>query len=145
HWRFETYDLGPFLHSGRNVLAATIWGFGTHSAVAQISDRAGFLLEGNTPAERAADTDDSWEAEQEHGVQLSTASFDLPERFYFAAEPPERMDAAKFDWLWNADPSAKPSKSWAKAVPLGRASPRGSRLQSTNWQLVPDSLPPMAV
>src|ERR1700722_12353689 len=32
HWRFETYDLAPFLHAGRNTLAATVWGFGAQSA-----------------------------------------------------------------------------------------------------------------
>lgn len=145
HWRFETYDLGPVLHSGKNVLTATVWGFGTHAAVAQISDRAGFLLQGNTAVEQVADTNDTWEAEQDNGIRLFTATLDLPEKFYFAAEPPEQMDAAKFDWLWNADPSANPSKRWAQAVSIGRAAPRGSRFQSTNWQLVPDSLPPMAM
>jgi hypothetical protein len=33
HWRYETYDLGPFLRAGRNVLAATVWSFGTGRAL----------------------------------------------------------------------------------------------------------------
>jgi alpha-L-rhamnosidase len=28
HWRYETYDIAPFLLPGRNVLAATVWNFG---------------------------------------------------------------------------------------------------------------------
>src|ERR1700716_1792306 len=52
HWRFETYDLGPYLRSGTNLLAATVWNFGVHSALAQMSDRTGFLLQGETETER---------------------------------------------------------------------------------------------
>ncbi len=58
HWRFETYDLAPLLHSGTNVIAATVWGFGTRSAIAQISDRAGFLVQGDSSSERAVDTNE---------------------------------------------------------------------------------------
>src|ERR1700733_11937696 len=25
HWRYEVYDLAPHLHTGKNVLAATVW------------------------------------------------------------------------------------------------------------------------
>jgi alpha-L-rhamnosidase len=65
HWRFETYDIGPQLKAGKNVLAATVWNFGTHAAIAQMSDRLGFLVHGKSEAERAADTDESWEVEEE--------------------------------------------------------------------------------
>src|ERR1700756_2082362 len=46
HWRYETYDLAPLLHAGDNVLAATVWNFGTQAAVRQMSDRVGFLVHG---------------------------------------------------------------------------------------------------
>jgi len=69
HWRYETFDIAPLLHAGRNVLAATVWNFGTHAAIAQISDRVGFLLYGEGEAARIADTDASWEVEQEKAIQ----------------------------------------------------------------------------
>ena len=144
HWRFETYDLAPLLHAGRNVLAATVWNFGTQAAIAQMSSRAAFVLQGNTAAERAADTNDSWEAELEPAIQpLGPSS--LPPHFYYAAEPPERMEAASFDWSWNADPRDNPSQRWKKAATISRAGPRGVRFQDTNWELVSDPLPPMAM
>ena len=68
HWRYETYDLAPFLRAGSNLLAATVWNFGQHSAIAQMSDRAGFLLQGDSSAEQLADTNDTWEAEQENAI-----------------------------------------------------------------------------
>src|SRR5579871_4809998 len=54
HWRYETYDLAPFLHTGKNILAATVWNFGILTPLAQISDRTAFLLHGASAAERAA-------------------------------------------------------------------------------------------
>jgi alpha-L-rhamnosidase len=145
HWRFETYDLGPLLHSGRNIIAATVWGFGTRSALAQISDRAGFLLQGNGGAERAVDTNESWEVEQDKGLGVSPEPLRLPGYPYFVAGPPERMDAALIDWSWNADPLGNQNTGWVKAVRVGGAMPRESQIQLTNWLLVPDPLPPMAM
>src|SRR6266478_5279949 len=120
HWRFETYDLAPFLYVGTNVLAATVWNFGEHSAIAQMSDRAGFLLQGDTSTEQAADTNETWEAEVEKGITVSAPS-GLPRDTYFAAEPSEQIDAAGFDWLWNAEARDGATAHWTKAVPLGKA------------------------
>ena len=146
HWRFETYDLAPFLHSGRNILAATVWGFGTQSSGGQMSDRAGFLLQGDGAAERVADTNDSWEVEEEKGLQPPLQKPDLSG--YYAAEPGERIDAAAFDWRWNADPEPASSdalKRWKKALVIDNGGSRGAQMQSTSWQLVPDLLPAMAM
>jgi alpha-L-rhamnosidase len=139
HWRYETYDLAPFLHEGRNVVAATVWNFATHAALAQMSDRIGFLLHGNSEEERIADTDSGWEVEQETGIGILPAK--VP-GFYYAAEPGIVMDASKFDWSWDAaSPDRK--ESWTAAVPLSRGALRGGTDAPNNWQLVADALPPM--
>ncbi len=137
HWRYETYDIAPLLHAGRNVLAATVWNFGTHAAIAQISDRVGFLLHGEGDAARIADTDASWEVEQEKAIQTLRPDT----HNYYAAEPGERLDAAGFDWAWNSDSSS--TGSWTKAITLGRGSGRGETDAPNNWQLISDPLPPM--
>ena len=137
HWRYETYDLGPALRAGKNVLSATVWNFGTHAAVAQMSDRAAFLVHGQSAQERVADTDTSWEVEAEEGVRTLQPEV----RGYYAADPGMRIDGAKFDWSWDSD-SAE-GRSWNKAVPLGRGSLRGETDAPNNWQLVKDFLPPM--
>jgi len=61
HWKYETYDLAKFLQSGQNIIVATVWNFGTLTPLAQISDRTGFVLKGDTEAERAVDTNKDWE------------------------------------------------------------------------------------
>jgi alpha-L-rhamnosidase len=137
HWRYATYDLAPLLHPGRNVLAATVWHFGTHAAIAQMSERAGFLVHGRTAAERAADTNSSWEVEEEKGIETLKPRV----RGYYAAEPGERIDGGKFDWSWQ---SAEESRGgWTRAVTLGRGARRGEQDAPNNWQLVADPLPPM--
>ena len=136
HWRYETYDIAPFLHSGENVLAATVWNFGTHAALAQMSNRMAFLLHGATEAERAADTNSTWQVEQEKGIQ----SIKPDVQGYFAAEPGERLDGRVFDWNWQ-DPSSH--DKWQSAVSLDRASLREGTDSHNNWQLVPDPLPAM--
>jgi alpha-L-rhamnosidase len=137
HWRYETFDLAPFLHPGKNVLGATVWNFGVHAAVAQISDRVGLLVHGDGPAERVADTGSSWEVEQEKGV----STFSPSTEFYFAAGPGERVDGTKVDWAWNSE--NVPAGAWTTAVTLGRGAPRGETDAPNNWQLVADPLPAM--
>ncbi len=146
HWRFETYDLAPFLHAGKNALAATVWNFGVLSPLAQISDRTAFLLHGDGEAERLADTDQTWDVEAEKGVQVLPTPDEVREQYY-VSEPAERIDGTMFDWDWNAADSGssgrRTSERWKKALPIGHATPLGAVLQENNWQLVPDPLPPM--
>jgi alpha-L-rhamnosidase len=137
HWRYETFDLAPFLHPGKNVLAATVWNFGVHAAVAQMSDRGGFLVHGNGDAEQVADTDATWDVEQEKGI----ATLPAPSGFYFAAGPGELIDATKFDWTWASE--RVDGTAWTKAVTLGRGALRGESDAPDNWQLVADPLPAM--
>src|SRR5438128_3948107 len=83
HWRYETYDIAPLLHAGRNTLSALVWHFGTHAAIAQMSERTGFLLHGAGDAERAADTNGTWEVEEEKGITTLKPHVNG----YYAAEP----------------------------------------------------------
>ncbi|MFL6437827.1 MAG: alpha-L-rhamnosidase C-terminal domain-containing protein [Terriglobales bacterium] len=138
HWRYETYDIAPFLRLGSNLLAARVWNFGAHAAIAQMSERVGFLLHGDGDSESAADTNSSWQVERDMGIESLRAQV----QGYYAAEPGERIDGTRSDWLWNQDLSDRHG-SWANAVSLGRGSLRGERDSPNNWQLVSDPLPAM--
>ena len=139
HWRYETYDLSPYLHPGKNVLAATVWNFGANKAISQISDRVGFLLHGASEAEREADTNETWEVEQEKG--MATLPANVP-GFYYASGPGERWDFANMDSSF-AGNEVKDQSAWTKAVTLGRGALRGEQDAPNNWQLVKDPLPAM--
>ncbi len=140
HWRYETYDIGPLLHVGKNILAATVWHFGTHAAIAQMSDRTGFLLHGEGEAESAADTNASWDVEEESGITTLRPKV----KGYFAAEPGQRVDGARFDWYAVGESTdASHQGLWAKAVTLGRGALKYEQDAPNNWQLMADPLPAM--
>ncbi|PYT95050.1 MAG: alpha-L-rhamnosidase, partial [Acidobacteria bacterium] len=139
HWKYETYDLSAFLRPGRNEIAATVWSLGV-STGAQISDRTAFVLRGDSSEESVANTDTSWEVEEDKGVQTLPTPPDI-QRSYYVAEPAERIDGALFDWFWNDAASSR--GKWEKAAPIGNAAEQGAVLQNNNWQLMPNSLPAM--
>ena len=64
-----------------------------------MSDRTGFLLHGENDAERAADTNATWEVEEDNGIETLRPHV----KGYYAAEPGERIDGAKVDWGWSDD------------------------------------------
>jgi alpha-L-rhamnosidase len=139
HWRFETIDLAPLLHAGKNVIAATVWNFGTRAPVAQMSNRTGFMLQGDTPAEEIANTDKSWFVKQDKGRGLAAAN---GVRGYYAAGPGERIDGRATTWDWDAAQVADVS-DWRSAVVIGRAATREAQDADNNWELIQDGLPPM--
>ena len=140
HWRFETFDLAPFLHQGSNILASTVWNFGEYKAVAQITNRTAFLLEGVSPEAEVANTGKSWQVEVDHGFTVEPVTYSVV-RGYYAAEPIEIIHAKDSDAAWDAaisDPA-----HWTPAASLGRAASRGDSNTNVGWQLVPDLLPAM--
>ncbi len=140
HWRYETVDLAPHLRAGRNVLAAVVWNFADYAPQAQITDRTGFLLQGDTEAERAADTGKSWKATRNEAYRpLPVSMADV--HGYFAAGPGEHVEAAKYPWGWET-PDFDDS-GWASAAELGHGDPRDAVDGGNRWMLVADSLPPM--
>jgi alpha-L-rhamnosidase len=138
HWRYETLDLAPLLHPGKNLIAATVWNFGSESPVAQMSSRTGFLLQGASPQEEAANTDATWLVHQEHG--RGTANHEGAHGYY-AAGPAERIDGRLLDWAWD-QPEADLS-IWQTARVIGHGAVREVQDADNSWQLVEDPLPPM--
>jgi alpha-L-rhamnosidase len=148
HWRYERFDLAPFLHDGKNFVTATVWNWGIFAPIAQMSDRTAFLLESEATGSQGISTPDGWEVETEPGhipLDRSYVTF----KTYMAAGPGEQIDAAKYDWSWNSPDDA--NAAW---VPVG--SPMRDSIYPTvnkahsaeitgdnNWGLVPDALPHM--
>ena len=152
-WRFESFDLSPFLKPGANLLTALVWNFGTQAPAAQISDRTGFVVQGDGDAEQAVNTDSSWQCAPEPGHQpwpegMTPLRKDEPK--YIVVGPGERLDAALYDWSWASPVVADATASrWKAAVVSAGAFPRtisegpGYSLTPDGRQLVPDELPPM--
>ena len=145
HWRFETIDLAPHLRAGRNVLAAVVWNYGELAPEAQVTWRTGFLLQGDTRAEHAVNTNDTWKAIRNPAyAPVPFTSGQL--RGYYVVGPGERVDGAKHLWGWET--ALYDDAAWAAAVPAvpdGRAngSPRSAQDGPNRWLLVPRTIPLM--
>jgi alpha-L-rhamnosidase len=148
HWRYERFDLAPLLHSGRNLITATVWNWGLFAPLAQMSDRTAFLLESVATGANGISTPEGWQVETEPGhTALDRSSVNL--RVYFAAGPGEQIDAAHYDWDWQAEADA--DSNWvAVATPMRDAihadnnrAHSADRTGNNSWDLVPDGLPPM--
>jgi hypothetical protein len=147
HWRYESFDLSPYLLQGSNLVTATVWNYGVYAPVAQITDRAAFLLQGED-ASAELSTPKGWMVEVEQGqrpVPRKAEGFYA----YMANGPGEELDAARFDWDWNT--AIASGGGWvAAASPMREniyttASRAGLAGQTVDnyWQLVPDELPHM--
>jgi hypothetical protein len=156
HWRYERFDLAPYLHPGPNLITATVWNFGILAPLAQFSDRTAFLLESeaegpnsiSTGANGSANANDDWQVEIETGQRPLDRST-VTQQTYFAAGPGEEIDTANYDWNWQS-PSAN-SATWVAAaspmrdsifVGVNRAHSAGVT-GDNSWGLVPDELPHM--
>jgi alpha-L-rhamnosidase len=148
HWRYERFDLAPFLKAGENLITATVWNWGVYAPVAQMSDRTAFLLESEATGTISTSTPHDWMVEEERGRwPLDRSTVTMKE--YFASGPGEEVDAAKYDW--NANSPSGIATLWVPAATPMRDSifPGVNKAHSANttgdnfWDLVPDQLPPM--
>lgn len=148
HWRYETFDLAPALHTGQNQLTATVWNFGIYSALSQMSDRTAFLVQGDTQQESAADTNNSWAVAEEPGITVLPRAND-GRGDYMAATPGEMLDAAKYAWDWQRPGDTVlhwlPAQTAMREDYYPGAGEAASEDAVANlpWRLVPDPLPQM--
>lgn len=148
HWRYEIFDLAPYLQNGRNLITATVWNFGVFAPIAQVSDRTAFLLESEANGAISISTPDGWLVEEEEGHRpLDRSSVTIQQ--YMAAGPGEEVDANRYDWNWNAAnvsgsawvPAASPMRD---SIFSGVNKAHSAEVTGDNpWGLIPDSLPHM--
>ncbi|HNV03168.1 MAG TPA: hypothetical protein PLE61_10925 [Vicinamibacterales bacterium] len=145
HWRYETVDVAPHLRAGRNVLAAVVWNFSDLAPEAQVTWRTGFLLQGDTAAEQAVNSNASWKAVRNRAyspIPFTHAQM----RGYTVVGPGERVEGAVYPWGWET--AGFDDAGWQAAeaaVPDNRdgGSPRDSQDAPNRWLLVPRSIPLM--
>jgi hypothetical protein len=140
HWRYETIDLAPYLQTGRNVLAAVVWNFGDLAPQAQITLQTGFLLQGDTEAERVAETGPAWKALRNEAYSPLVFT-NAQMRGYYVAGPGDRLNASKHPWGWET--RAFDDSAWKPATVVGAAAGREAIDSPSRWMLAPRSIPAM--
>lgn len=138
HWRYETLDIAPYLRAGRNVLASVVWNDGDGRAIAQVSNRTGFLLQSDRPENATVNTSRAWVCIEDRAYSPQP----LPENErtgYYALGPNERVDAGRYPWRWQ-----KPDfddSTWQPAQEITRAAGRDARDAPNRWMLVESHIP----
>lgn len=127
----------------RDAVAHGYRNFGKNSPVRQITDRIGFLIDGDSTNQTDIHSDATWSVAIEKGLATLPTPAEL-QKSYYVGSPAEKLDGNVFNWAWG-DPEATTQEAgaWKKATVIGRASARGTMFAQTNWQLVPDALPLM--
>ena len=139
YWNFETVDIANYLLQGSNTIAAVVWNEGEYRPEAQISNRTGFVLQGNTTKEDVANTNSSWKCLKNLAYTPLTG---IGYNTYYVSGPGELVDMHAMPDGWmknNFDDSA-----WLNAGKIGwrGATPKGT-VDIAGWMLVPSPLPQM--
>jgi len=145
HWRYETVDLAPQLHAGRNVVAALVWNWGAARPVAQHSHRTGFLIQGDSPAEAAlVNTGPDWKVQVDSAyapIVITSAAMGN----YYAAAPGDSINGSRYPWGWET--ARYVDDGWVAPAIVGnvrrQAMPPGDYGEVSGWQLSPRSIPAM--
>jgi len=138
HWNFETVDIAPFLKAGKNIVASIVWNDGKDKAVAQMSNRTGFILQGNTSRESVVNTNNSWKCVQD----MAYAPLRPEVIGFYAASPGEFFDMNKEEEGWMTD--GFNDSFWKGATSIGTGVPKGvNGLGASAWMLVPSIIPQM--
>jgi alpha-L-rhamnosidase len=133
HWYFDTLDIGGSLKTGKNTLAAVVWNFGANAPGAQMSLGTGFIVQGNSAAEKAVNTDGSWKAVRDAAYSPSLENLrDIGCN--------DIVDGARYPWGWEAtdfdDSQWRGARGGAQGQPYG--------LDTTDsWVLLPRDIPMM--
>ncbi|PYP99355.1 MAG: hypothetical protein DMF83_30885, partial [Acidobacteria bacterium] len=141
HWRYETVDLAPFLRPGANVLAAVVWNFGPETPEAQVTNQTGFLLQGDGPAEKEADTGAGWKCLRNEAYEILPLNREEIRHQYYVAGPGDKVTAARYPWGWET--AEFDDAGWKAPVVGPPGSSRDGFDAPSRWMLVPRSVPPM--
>lgn len=140
NWRFETYDLAPYLIEGDNVIAAVVWNHGEHRPMARTSHRHGFLFQPDQP------DFDEWASGRTWKGRIIRAYFpnayrDNDERLgwnYYVAGATESFLCSEYPWGWQL-PSFD-DQGWPEAFLIDPGAPIGVESHQ-KWQLTPRTTP----
>lgn len=136
-WRYESVDLAPWLQAGANVIAAQVRSYGDLAPYPSMGLRTGFLLQGDTDAERIADTGPAWQVTRAGGYtpfQADRANL----RTFVVVGPGDRLDAALHPWGWQQP--GFDATAWSAPRVLGPGLPHGWGTDVDYW-LKPRSIP----
>jgi hypothetical protein len=141
HWNYEAVDLAPFLHVGKNIVAAQVWNEGELRPEGHISLKTAFILQGTNEFSKILNTDATWKCAQDSSYSPIPV---VMKNFYYVAGPGElvKMTAKPKNW----QSVLLQDKEWEKAQILSTAFPKeivGAYGIVASWALIKSTLPQM--
>jgi hypothetical protein len=141
NWYFETIDIAPYLKEGQNTIAALVWNMGVHAPVAQISNQTAFVLQGNTDAEKAINTNETWKVIKNEAYDPCSMNNGRLLQTYMVIGPGDSVHAARYPWGWEKQTFADTVK-WKPAVKIAGPITHGYGTDNL-WTLKPRNIPLM--
>ena len=139
HWNFETFDIAEYLQQGKNTIAAVVWNFGKYKPVAQISNKTGFILQGNSSVEELTNTNSSWKVIQ--NLAYKALPVDMAKlQTYIVVGCGEEVEGNNYPYGWEKNDFD--DISWQTAQTLEAGFPTGAG-SGAEWYLVPRTIPQM--
>eukprot|EP00388_Colpodella_angusta_P020022 GDKJ01049984.1.p1 GENE.GDKJ01049984.1~~GDKJ01049984.1.p1 ORF type:complete len:798 (+),score=103.34 GDKJ01049984.1:145-2538(+) len=139
HWNFETFDIAQYLNQGKNTIAAVVWNFGEYMPAAQMSNKTGFIMQGNTELESLVNTNQTWKVFQNQAYKpLPVDGRKL--RTYIVVGAGEEVEASKFPTDWEKPTFDDSQWTNARTLEHGYISGTGT---GAEWYLVPRTIPQM--
>ncbi|MES1168709.1 MAG: alpha-L-rhamnosidase, partial [Oleiharenicola lentus] len=136
-WRYESVDLAPWLQAGSNVIGAQVRSYGDLAPFASMGWRTGFLLQGDTAAERMADTGSGWKVLRAASYTPFEADRAALHTFVVVSRG-DRLDAGKHPWGWQQP--GFDDTGWLAVRTYDFGKPRGWGTDLDYW-LKPRSIP----
>lgn len=133
HWRFETFDIAAELNAGTNILAAVVWNFGEFKPLAQMSNKTGFIVQGNSDAEQIVNTAEDWKVYKNEAYVVPAKKTART-----VVGPGDEVDASKYPYGWEG--FGFNDKEWLQPRLLSRGVPYG-KFEDWDWMLVPRNIP----
>ncbi len=138
HWRYETVDLAPQLQKGKNLLAAVVWNEGQYRAVAQVTNRTGFLLQAADSEDAVVNTDRSWKCTADSSYTPQSLPPDQMTGYY-ALGANERVDGRLHPWGWEL--ASFLDSGWNAASEISHGAQRDAQDAPNRWMLVESTIP----
>ena len=139
HWRYEEYDLSPWLTEGVNVLAVQVWNFGEYRPYAQFSNATGLIVQGATKEAEILNSDARWKVLENKAYSPELLS--APRlRSFTVVGPGDKVEGKEYPWDW--EETTYDDSGWETPV-VGRVGyPYGTGTDA-HKMLVPRQIPSM--
>lgn len=139
HWKFETYDLAPWLNEGQNTISLTVWNFGILKPWAQLSLYTALVVQGNGQGEAQLNTPGTWRCKQTDAIQpVQDDTREMGQFIIVGAR--DHIKGKHYPWGWESN--GFDDSDWTEPEVILPAAPRGVGTDITH-ALVPRRLPAM--